>query len=46
MGNVAANLPMTADQYLAWEARQPERWEFVDGEVFAMTGDLQRRRCG
>jgi hypothetical protein len=38
MGNVAVNLPMTAEQYLAWEAQQPERWEFVGGEVFAMTG--------
>jgi Uma2 family endonuclease len=26
------------DAYLAWEAEQPERHEFVEGEVFAMTG--------
>jgi Uma2 family endonuclease len=26
------------DAYLAWEADQPERHEFVAGEVFAMTG--------
>lgn len=27
-----------AAAYLAWEAEQPERHEFVDGEVYAMTG--------
>jgi Uma2 family endonuclease len=26
------------DSYTAWEAEQPERHEWVDGEVFAMTG--------
>jgi Uma2 family endonuclease len=29
---------MTAEQYLAWESAQQGRNEFVDGEVFAMTG--------
>jgi Uma2 family endonuclease len=29
---------MTAEEFLAWDAQQPERWEFVAGEVFAMTG--------
>jgi Uma2 family endonuclease len=38
MGNAAANLPMSAEQFLAWDAQQRERWEFVAGEVFAMTG--------
>ena len=36
-------LPMTetrfdADAYLAWEADQPGKSEFVAGEVFAMLG--------
>ncbi len=29
---------LTAAAYLDWEAAQPERHEFVDGEVYAMTG--------
>ena len=29
-----------AQAYLAWEALQPERHEYVDGEVYAMTGAL------
>ncbi|MBI4754190.1 MAG: Uma2 family endonuclease [Betaproteobacteria bacterium] len=27
-----------AEAYLAWEATQPERHEYIGGEVFAMTG--------
>ncbi len=30
--------PMSWDEYLTWEAAQPIRYEFVDGEVFAMGG--------
>ncbi len=30
----------TEDAYLAWEALQPERHEFVGGETYAMTGAL------
>lgn len=30
-----------AEAYLAWEAAQPERHEYVAGEVFAMVGVLQ-----
>ena len=30
-----------ADAYLAWEAAQPERHEYVAGEVFAMVGVRQ-----
>ena len=26
------------DAYLDWEARQPTRYELVDGEVYAMGG--------
>ncbi len=29
---------MTSAEYLEWEAQQPERWEYVGGEVYAMTG--------
>ncbi|MGB3137786.1 MAG: Uma2 family endonuclease [Nodosilinea sp.] len=30
--------PMTAQDYLTWESQQELRYEFVDGDVFAMTG--------
>lgn len=30
-----------ADEYLAWEEKQPEKHEFVAGEVFAMVGARQ-----
>lgn len=29
---------MTVDEYLEWEARQEMRHEYVNGEIFAMTG--------
>jgi Uma2 family endonuclease len=29
---------MTFEEFLAWEQGQESRWEFVNGEVFAMTG--------
>jgi Uma2 family endonuclease len=29
---------MTVEEYLAWEAQQDCRYEYVNGEVFAMTG--------
>jgi Uma2 family endonuclease len=29
---------MTVTEYLAWEAEQPLRHEYIDGEVYAMTG--------
>lgn len=32
----------TADDYLAWEATQAERHDYVDGEVFAMAGAEDR----
>jgi Uma2 family endonuclease len=32
----------TADEYLAWERAQPERHEYIDGEVFAMAGGEDR----
>jgi Uma2 family endonuclease len=37
----------TADEFLAWETEQTERWEFVDGECFAMSGgtDIHNTIC-
>lgn len=29
---------MTADEYLAWELDRPEKSEYVDGQVYAMSG--------
>lgn len=34
--------PFTAEDYLAWEASQAERHDYVDGEVFAMAGAEDR----
>lgn len=34
--------PFSADDFLAWDASQTERHEFVDGEVFAMAGGEDR----
>jgi Uma2 family endonuclease len=33
---------MTAADYLAWEATQTERHEFIDGEVWALAGATDR----
>ncbi|MFP4007083.1 MAG: Uma2 family endonuclease [Spirulinaceae cyanobacterium] len=30
--------PWTPEEYLAWEVQQELRYEYLDGEVFAMTG--------
>ena len=38
MGQAAHQPVMTAADYLAWEAVQQDRHEFVGGEVFAMAG--------
>jgi hypothetical protein len=39
----AAKLPvMSADEFLAWEAAQAQRQEFVNGEAFAMAGAEDR----
>jgi len=33
------NVPrLTPDQYLVWEETQPEKYEYIDGEVYAMGG--------
>lgn len=29
---------MTAEEYLAWEEQQEDKYEYVDGEIIAMTG--------
>ena len=29
---------MTAEEYLEWEEKQEFRHEYIDGEIFAMTG--------
>lgn len=42
MGLAASRLAMTAEDYLAWEATQAERHDFVLGEVFAMAGAEER----
>lgn len=33
-----AKIPFSPDDYLAWEQEQPRRNEYIDGEVFAMSG--------
>jgi Uma2 family endonuclease len=38
MGHAELKLPMTAAEFLAWDASQTIKHEFVRGEVFAMTG--------
>ena len=38
MGHGAVQLPMTAEEFLAWDATQTIKHEFVRGEVFAMAG--------
>jgi len=35
-------VPFSADDFLAWDATQTDRHEFVDGEVFAMAGGEDR----
>ena len=38
MGQPAEKIRLTAEGFLDWEIEQPERWELVDGECFAMAG--------
>ena len=42
MTNLAPKIPFTAADYLTWEVDQPERHDFVDGEVYAMSGGEDR----
>ena len=38
MGLPAEKPRLTAEEFIAWETEQSERWELVDGECFAMSG--------
>lgn len=38
MGLPAEKHGMSVEEFLIWEAEQPERWEFIGGEAFAMAG--------
>ena len=42
MGHAAVKIPMTAEEFIAWDDTQAERREFVRGEVFAMSGVEER----
>jgi Uma2 family endonuclease len=42
MGQAALNLPLSAADFLVWDATQTTRHEFVRGEVFAMAGAGER----
>lgn len=42
MGRAAQPPIFSAADYLVWEAKQPERHEYIDGEVFAMAGAEDR----
>lgn len=42
MGQAAQKIAFTAADYLAWEAEQLDRHEYLDGEVFAMAGAEDR----
>lgn len=42
MGDAAERSAMASAEYLVWEAVQSERHEFVNGEVFAMSGAEDR----
>ncbi len=42
MGRAAQTPIFSATDYLAWEAAQPERHEYINGEVFAMAGAEDR----
>lgn len=41
MAEPAMSLPMSRSEFLAWEHEQLEKYEFWQGEVFAMTGARQ-----
>jgi len=41
MGNIAVKLNFKREDYLAWEELQPEKHEYIAGEVFAQAGVRQ-----
>ena len=42
MGQALLQLPMTTEEFLAWDATQTLRHEFMRGEIFAMAGGEDR----
>jgi Uma2 family endonuclease len=42
MGHAAVKMPMTGEEFIAWDETETERREFVRGEVFAMAGVEER----
>lgn len=40
----AKQKPLTLNEFLAWERAQPDRYEFVDGDVRLMVGDTHDHR--
>lgn len=42
MGHAAKKQPMSAEDFLAWDAHEPVKHEFSRGEVFAMAGAEER----
>jgi len=38
MAHVATSGKITADEFLEWEEKQPDKHEFIRGEIFAMVG--------
>jgi Uma2 family endonuclease len=38
MGEAAPSVPMTSEEYLAFERASEQRHEYADGEIFAMSG--------
>ncbi len=42
MGHAAKKQPMSAAAFLAWDAHEPVKHEFVRGEVFTMAGAEER----
>lgn len=45
MSRLAERTGLSPAEYLAWEASQPERHEYFDGEVFAMAGGSPRHNA-
>ena len=45
MAQVATRSHLSPDEYLAWEREQPDRHEYVQGEVFAMAGSSLRHNA-
>ncbi len=46
MSNAISKPRMTPQDFLAWEAGQTQRHDFVDGEIYAMAGDTLEHNEG